>query len=276
MEKISEKILVVEAGRTERQYFSDLWRFRDLFMLLAWRDILVRYKQTVIGVAWSVLRPVLTMAIFTVVFGRLAKLPSDGIPYSVFVFAAMVPWQFFSHAVSEGSESLIANANMISKVYFPRLIVPTSSVLTCFVDFAISFCLLLGLMVWHGIPLSFRVLAIPGFLLLAVLGSLGTGYLLAALNVKFRDFRYVVPFVIQVGLYISPVGFDSRLVPDRWHLPYSLNPMVGIIDGFRWSLFGKRPPDTAGLAIGAAVCLVLFVGGLAYFRKTEKIFADVI
>src|SRR3982751_4622907 len=225
--------LIIEAGHTERNYWRDLFRYRELFYFLAWRDVLVRYKQTVIGVLWAVLRPLLTMIVFTIVFSRIAKLPAEGVPYPVMVFAAMLPWQLFATSLTEGSGSLIGNANLISKVYFPRLIVPASAVIVSFVDFAISMGLLAILMIWYHVWPSWTIFALPLFTLMALLASGGAGTWLAALNVKYRDFRYVVPFIVQLGLYISPVGFSSRIVPEGWRLLYSLNPMVGVIDGFR-------------------------------------------
>jgi len=242
----NQTVLTIEAGRTERHYWQDLWRYRELFYFLAWRDILVRYKQTVIGLAWALIRPLLTMIVFVFVFGKLAKLPSDGVPYPILVFAALLPWQFFSNAFTEAGNSLISNANMISKVYFPRLVVPTSAVIVSFVDFLISGIILVGL--W-----------------------------IAALNVKYRDFRYIIPFVVQFGLYVSPVGFSSNIVPEQWRLLYSINPMVGVIDGFRWAILGG---DTQlywpGFLLSLALVLVILVSGIIYFRKTEKTFADVI
>ena len=229
--------LVIEAGRTEAQYFRDLWRYRELFYFLAWRDILVRYKQTFIGVAWALIRPFLTMLVFTIVFGRLANLPSEGnAPYPILVFAAMLPWQFFANALAESSNSLINNANLISKVYFPRLVVPTSAVIVSFVDFLISGIILLGLMAWYTAVPSWRIRTLQRFVAISFAAAMGAGLWLAALNVQYRDFRYVVPFLIQFGLYISPVGFSSSIVPEQWRLVYSLNPMVGVIDGFRWEI----------------------------------------
>jgi lipopolysaccharide transport system permease protein len=269
--------LIIEAGHTERNYWRDLFRYRELFYFLAWRDVLVRYKQTVIGILWAVLRPLLTMAVFTFVFSRIAKLPADGVPYPVMVFAAMLPWQLFATSLSEGSGSLIGNANLISKVYFPRLIVPASAVIVSFVDFAISMVLLGVLMaiyrVWPGWP----ILMLPVFTGLALVASAGAGIWLAALNVKYRDFRYVVPFIVQFGLYLSPVGFSSNIVPEKWRLVYALNPMVGVIDGFRWSVSGGRttfPVQSLGIAL--VTSLVLLATGIWYFRKTERTFADVI
>src|SRR5438270_299912 len=228
--------LIIEAGHTERNYWRDLFRYRELFYFLAWRDVLVRYKQTVIGVLWAVLRPLLTMIVFTFVFSRIAKLPAEGVPYPVMVFAAMVPWQLFATSLSEGSTSLIHNSNLISKVYFPRLIVPASAVIVSFVDFAISMALLGVLMVIYKVWPGWPLLVLPLFTSMALLASAGAGTWLAALNVKYRDFRYVVPFLVQFGLYVSPVGFSSSRVPEKWRLLYDLNPMVGVIDGFRWSI----------------------------------------
>jgi lipopolysaccharide transport system permease protein len=234
-----ETELIIEAGRTEKNYWQDIWRYRELFYFLAWRDILVRYKQTAIGIGWALIRPFLTMVVFTVVFGRLANLPSDGVPYPILVFAAMLPWQLFSTALSECSNSLIANANLLSKVYFPRLVVPTSAVVVSFVDFAISGIILVALMVWFAYVPSWRIVTLPLFTLIALAASLGVGLWMASLNVQYRDFRYIVPFLVQFGLYISPVGFSSSIVPEQWRLLYSLNPMVGVIDGFRWAILGK-------------------------------------
>jgi len=268
--------LVIEAGRTERHYWRDLWKYRELFLFLAWRDILVRYKQTVIGVAWSVLRPVLTMVVFTVVFGRIAKLPSDGVPYPILVFSAMLPWHFFASAVSEGSNSLIENANMISKVYFPRLIVPASAVVVSFIDFLISLALLALLMAWYQFTPGPRVFLLPAFLLLAILVCMGLTLLLAAMNVRYRDFRYVVPFLIQFGLFISPVGFSLSVIPEHWRWLYSLNPMVGVIEGFRWSLLPDYAVDPRTLLSSVLISTIVLVAGAIYFRKTERSFADVI
>ncbi|MHB9094423.1 MAG: ABC transporter permease [Eubacteriales bacterium] len=277
MNKPVQHETIIEPGRGFEQYWQDLWNYRGLFYFLAWRDILVRYKQTVIGVAWSVIRPLLTMIVFTVVFGKLAKLPSGGAPYPILVFAAMLPWQFFANSLSESSNSLINNANMLSKVYFPRLIVPTSSVIVSLVDFLISFLLLVGLMAWYRFIPNVRILTLPLFLLLALLVAMGFGLWLAALNVKYRDFRYVVPFIVQFGLYISPVGFSSSIVPAKWRLLYSLNPMVGVIDGFRWAILGGEARlYWPGFLVSVALTLLIFLWGLRYFRKTERSFADVI
>ncbi len=274
----SPHYLRIEAGRTEAQYWQDIWRYRELFYFLAWRDILVRYKQTSIGVAWALIRPFLTMIVFTVVFGHLAKLPSDGdTPYPILVFSAMLPWQFFASALSECSNSLISNANLISKVYFPRLVVPTSAVIVSFVDFLISGIILLGLMTWYAFIPSWRILALPFFVSVAFAAAMGGGLWLAALNVQYRDFRYVVPFIVQMGLYISPVGFSSSVVPDQWRLLYSLNPMVGVIDGFRWSVLGDNAAlYWPGFILSMLLVSVFLMTGIIYFRQMERTFADVI
>ena len=274
-------ILRIEAGRSERHYWADLFRYRELFFFLAWRDILVRYKQTVIGVAWSVIRPLLTMLVFVVVFGRIAALPDNGVPYPILVFVAMLPWQFFSNALTESSNSLIVNANMVSKVYFPRLIMPASSVAVACVDFCISFVLLCGLMAIYKFAPSANLWAFPFFTLFAFVTALGPGLLLSSLNVKYRDFRYIVPFIVQFGLYISPVGFSSNVAREKlgdFALLYSLNPMVGVIDGFRWSICGseKFPLDLQALALSATVSVALLFFGIWNFRRTEREFADVI
>lgn len=270
--------LVIEAGRTEALYFQDLWRYRELFYFLAWRDILVRYKQTAVGVAWALIRPFLTMVVFTIVFGRLANLPTEGnAPYPVLVFAAMLPWQFFASALTECSNSLINNANLISKVYFPRLVVPTSAVIVSFVDFLISGIILLGLMAGYNAIPSWRIVTLPLFIAIAFAAAMGSGLWLAALNVQYRDFRYVVPFLVQFGLYISPVGFSSSIVPDRWRLFYSLNPMVGVIDGFRWAIIGGEVNFYwLGFSLSLLLVGVLLITGILYFRHMERTFADII
>lgn len=270
-------VVLIEAGRADARYWRDIWRFRELLFFLAWRDILVRYKQTVIGVTWSLIRPLLTMVVFTIVFGKLAGLPSNGVPYPILVFAALLPWQFFANSLSDSSNSLLSNAGMISKVYFPRLIVPASSIVVSIVDFLITFLLMLGLMVWFQVAPTWRLLLLPAFLLLALATALGAGLWLAALNIKFRDFRYIVPFIIQFGLYVSPVGFSSDLVPERWRLLYSLNPMVAVIDGFRWAIIGgEMQIYWPGFLVSCLLIALILLTGILYFRKTEKTFADVI
>lgn len=269
--------LVIEAGRSERQYWRDLWQYRELFYFLAWRDLLVRYKQTVVGVAWAVVRPILTMAILTVVFGRLAKMPSPGVPYPLLVFCGMLPWQFFATALSESGNSLVNNSNLISKVYFPRLVVPASSVIASLVDFFISAALLTLLMIWYRFLPAPQVVLLPVFVGLAFAAAFGVGLWVSALMVKYRDFRHILPFVTQLGFFISPVGLTSSVVPPEWRLLYSLNPMVGVIDGFRWAILGgSHELNYPSLAVSCAVIAVLLVTGISYFRKTERSFADVI
>ncbi|NHC38162.1 ABC transporter permease [Scytonema millei] len=269
--------LIIAAGRTEHQYWKDLWRYRELFYFLAWRDILVRYKQTAIGIAWALVRPFLTMIVFTVVFGKLAKLPAEGAPYPIMVFVAMLPWQFFASALAECSNSLISNANLISKVYFPRLIVPASAIVVSFVDFLVSGMILLGLMAWYNFIPSWRILTLPLFMAIAFVAAIGGGLWLSALNVKYRDFRFIVPFIVQFGLYISPVGFSSSIVPERWRLVYSLNPMVGVIDGFRWAILGGETQlYWQGFMLSVGLVTLLFASSIWYFRKVERSFADVI
>jgi lipopolysaccharide transport system permease protein len=269
--------LIIEAGRTEKQYWQDIWRYRELFYFLAWRDILVRYKQTVIGIIWALIRPFLTMVVFTVVFGQLAKLPSEGAPYPILVFSAMLPWQFFSNSLSECSNSLITNANLLSKVYFPRLVVPTSAIVVSFVDFMISGMILLALMAWYNFVPSWRILTLPLFIGIAFAASMGAGLWLASLNVQYRDFRFIVPFIVQFGLYISPVGFSSSIVPEQWRFIYSLNPMVGVIDGFRWAILGGESKlYLPGFILSMMLVVLLLLSGIWYFRKMEQTFADVI
>ncbi len=269
--------LIIEAGRSERQYWRDLWHYRELFYFLAWRDILVRYKQTAIGMAWALIRPFLTMVVFTVVFGKLAKLPSENAPYPILVFAAMLPWQFFANSLTESSNSLITNSNLIAKVYFPRLIVPSSAVVVSFVDFLISGMILLGLMAWYDFVPSWRILTLPLFIAIAFAASIGVGLWLAALNVKYRDFRYIVPFIVQFGMYISPVGFSSTIVPHKWRSLYSLNPMVGVIDGFRWAIIGGESNlYLPGFLLSLGLVALLLISGIWFFRKMERTFADVI
>lgn len=273
----AKQILIIEAGRTERHYWADLWRYRELLFFLAWRDILVRYKQTMLGVAWAVLRPLLTMLVFTLVFSKLAKLPSGGVPYPILVFAALLPWQLFASGMSDAGNSLLSNANMISKVYFPRLIVPVSAVIVSLLDFMISALLLAAIMVWYGFSPDWRIVTVPLFLVIAALTALGAGLWTAALSVKYRDFRFIVPFAVQLGLYASPIGFSSTVVPLEWRLLYSLNPMVGVIDGFRWAILGN---DASmywdGFILSLLVSILIFVSGVAYFRKVENSFADMI
>jgi lipopolysaccharide transport system permease protein len=275
---VHEKVLVIEPGRAEKNYWSDLWYYRELFIVLAWRDVSVRYKQTIIGFAWALLRPFLTVIIFTIVFGHLAGLPSDGsAPYALLVFAAMLPWSLFSNALSESSNSLISNANLIGKVYFPRLIIPAATLVTAFIDFLISFIILIGMMFYYQFAPGWQILLLPCFILLALLVSLGPGLWITALNVKYRDFRYIIPFVVQFGLYVSPVGFSSKIVPEQWRLLYSLNPMVGVINGFRWCILGGNSPIyMPGFLLSLSITAFFLYLGLTRFRKMEKNFADLI
>jgi lipopolysaccharide transport system permease protein len=271
-------VLVLEAGRAEQHYWHDIWAYRELFAILAWRDVAVRYKQTVIGVAWAVVRPFLTMVVFTVIFGRLARLPSEGgAPYPIMVFAGMLPWFLFSTILSEASNSLVGNANLVGKVYFPRIIIPTSSAVVALVDFAVNLVILFGLMTWYGFLPTWRIVLLPAFVFLTVLASLGPSFLMTALNVKYRDFRYIIPFVVQLGLYVSPVGFSSAVVPDEWRFWYSLNPVVGVIDGFRWCVLGGDSQlDLPGFLLSLVIIALFLWLGIVYFRRTERTFADLV
>jgi lipopolysaccharide transport system permease protein len=269
--------LIIEAGRSEREYWRDLWRYRELFYFLSWRDLLVRYKQTFVGVAWSLIRPLLSVVVLTVVFGKLGKMPAEGTPYPLLVFCGMLPWQFFSGALTESGSSLVSNSNLISKVYFPRLVVPASSVITSFADFLTSAVFLIVLMAWFKILPPIQIFLLPVFVILAFAASFGAGLWIAALMVKYRDFRIIVPFIVQFGFYISPVGYVSAIVPSRFRLLYYINPNVGVIDGFRWCILGREHLIYwPGLAISIVVIIGLVVSGVAYFRKTERTFADVI
>jgi len=280
-EKVSSErslVLVLEPGRADSHYWRDLWSYRELFAILAWRDVAVRYKQTVIGIAWAVVRPLLTMVVFTIVFGRLAGLPSEGsAPYAIMVFAGLLPWFLFSSILGEASNSLIGNANLIGKVYFPRIIIPVASAAVALVDFAINLVILIILMAWYGYAPGWQILALPFFVALAVLVSLGPALLITALNVKYRDFRYIVPFIVQLGLYVSPVGFSSAVVPAAWRFWYSLNPVVGVIDGFRWCILGGESTlYWPGFLVSLGVVAAFLWWGFVYFRRTEKSFADLI
>lgn len=275
---MTRNTLIIEPGLAEKHYWRDLWHYRELFFVLAWRDVAVRYKQTVIGLAWALLQPFLTMVVFTVVFGKLAKMPSDGdAPYALMVFAGMLPWQFFSTSLSSASQSLIGNANLVSKVYFPRLIVPTAAVVVSFIDFLISFSILVLVMIWYQFMPGWQILTLPFFVLMAFLAALGPGLWITALNVKYRDFRYVIPFVVSMGLYVSPVGFSSSIIPDQWRLLYSMNPVVGVIDGFRWAILGGEA-QIYWPGFMLSWCLIGFFLwlGIHQFRKMEKSFADLI
>lgn len=271
------RTLVLEAGRADRHYWRDLWQYRELFAILAWRDVAVRYKQTVIGVAWAVVRPLLTMVVFTLLFSRVARLPSVGAPYPIMVFTGMLPWFLFSTILTDASTSLIGNSNLVSKVYFPRIIIPTATAVVALVDTGINLVMLAILMVWFGFSPTWHVVFLPIFILYAALASLGPALLLTALNVKYRDFRYIIPFIVQFGLYISPVGFSSAVVPEKWRFWYYLNPVVGPIDGFRWCLLKTGiPPSATELGCSVVVTTVFLWIGVAYFRATERGFADII
>jgi lipopolysaccharide transport system permease protein len=272
------RVLVLEPGRSERDYWRELWRYRDLLRVLAWRDIAVRYKQTVIGAAWALIRPFLTMVVFTAIFGKLAKLPSEGTaPYAIMVFAGMLPWTFFSGALSDASNSLLAGANLISKVYFPRLILPMAAIGVALVDFAVNFAILIALMAWYRFMPSWQIVLLPIFMVIAIFASLGPALWLTALNVKYRDIRYIIPFLVQFGLYVSPVGYSSTVVPEQWRLVYSFNPVVGVIDGFRWCILGGQTElYLPGFLLSIAVAAALLWLGIRQFRKTENSFADLI
>lgn len=256
---------------------DELWAYRELIYFFAWRDVLVRYKQTVIGVAWAVIRPLIPMLIFTIVFGKVAKFPTGSIPYPLFALAGLLPWQLFATIFSEASNSVVGNSQLVSKVYFPRLIIPLSTAATALVDFAVSAALTLFLMLWYHVPIGRQIFGAIPILLLCLLFSLGTGIWFSALFVRYRDIRHVMPFVLQMGLYISPVGFPSSVIPERWRFLYSLNPMVGVIDGFRRTLFGgSQPPDFTALTISVVVAIAVLIGAMYYFRSTERVFADII
>lgn len=276
--KRSVKELVIEAGSAEKNYWQDLWRYRDLFYILSWRDIKVRYKQTAVGALWSVLRPLLTLIIFTLVFSYLANLRHDSgaAPYAIMVFAGLLPWQFFSNALSESTGSLLGNSNLITKVYFPRLIIPAASVITSLIDFAISFALMGLLFLYYLYIPSWQIIFLPLFLLLAFVCSMGAGLWITSLNVKYRDFRILVPFIVQLGIYVSPVGFSSERIPGNWRILYDLNPMVGVIDGFRWSIMGNHPFPVQSVGFAIVVSSALLWIGIYRFRSTEKSFADII
>lgn len=271
--------VIIEPGKSEKNYWKDLWRYRELFYILSWRDIKVRYKQTTLGFLWAIIRPLLTMLIFTIVFGRLAKMPTGGnAPYAIIVFAGLLPWQFFSNALSESSNSLIGNERLISKVYFPRLIIPVSSVITSFVDFLISFLILIVLFFFYGYAPPGTIFLMPLFWLLGFVASFGPGLYLTALNVKYRDFRYIIPFIVQFGLFISPVGFSSTVVPEKWRWAFALNPVVGVIDGFRWCIVKDAPNPMLDYPFYVSLVVILFFLWLSFyqFRKMEKKFADLI
>jgi lipopolysaccharide transport system permease protein len=275
---LGSRVLVLKAGRAEQHYWRDLWAYRELFAILAWRDVMVRYKQTVIGLAWVVVRPFITMVVFTVLFGRIANLPNETLaPYPIMVFAGMLPWFLFSTILSDASSSILGSSNLIGKVYFPRIIIPASSAVVALVDFTINLAMLVLLMIWYGVAPSWHIILLPGFIVLAISASLGPALLITALNVKYRDFRYIIPFIVQIGLYVSPVGFSSAVIPAQWRFWYSLNPVVGVIDGFRWCLLGGESVlYVPGFLCSLAAVGIFFWFGIAYFRRTERSFADLI
>lgn len=270
--------IIIEPGKVEKNYWKDLWKYKELFYILAWRDIKVRYKQTFIGASWGIIRPLLTMFIFTIIFNKIAKLEGPvNVPYSILVYTALLPWQFFSNALSESSSSLVSNSNLITKVYFPRLVIPFSSVVVSFIDFVISFAVLGILCIYFAFVPSWQIVFLPLFIIVSFLFSFGFGLLFTALNVRYRDFRFIIPFVIQLGLYISPIGFDSGVIPEQYRIWYDLNPMVAVIDGFRWCIVGGSIDLRFSTIIsGVIVSVVTVVFGIYYFRKVEKSFADFI
>jgi lipopolysaccharide transport system permease protein len=272
---ISRSLIIEPARGWEGLELRELWRYRGLLYFLTWRDVKVRYKQTLLGAAWAVLQPVLTMLVFSIIFGQLAKLPSEGIPYPIFTFTALLPWQLFAFALANSSNSLVGSQNLVSKVYFPRLVIPIASVLPGLVDFGISFVVLVGMMFFYQVPLTARILALPLLLILALASALAVGVWLSALNVQYRDVRYVVPFLTLFWQYATPVAYSSTLIPEKWRLLYGLNPMTGVVEGFRWALLGKGEIG-ALIWISAAIVLAMLVGGVAYFRRMEASFADVI
>jgi lipopolysaccharide transport system permease protein len=270
-------VLRIEPARRGIPFeLHELWEYRELLYFLIWRDIKVRYKQTVLGIVWAIIQPLMTMVIFTAIFGNLAKIPSDGLPYPIFTYTALLPWTYFAQAISRSGASLVSSANLIKKVYFPRLIVPLSAAVGPLVDFAIAFVILGGMMAWFGIVPTWRVLALPLFILMALVTALAVGLFLSALNVKYRDVGHVIPFLVQFWMYASPVVYPTSLVPERWRLLYSLNPMTGVIEGFRWALLGKESLDFGVIAASAVVVLALLFGGIVYFKQMEQTFSDVV
>jgi lipopolysaccharide transport system permease protein len=270
------ELLITPANRWIPLNLSELWEYRELLYFLVWRDIKVRYKQTALGAAWAVMQPLFMMLVFSLFFGRLAKVPSDGIPYPVFAFCALIPWQLFANALTESSNSLIGNQNLITKVYFPRLVIPLAAVLSGLVDFVIAFVILVGMMLYFGIVPGWSILVLPGFVLLAILTALAVGLWLSALNVQYRDVRYTMSFLIQFWLFATPVAYPSSLVPENWRAFYGINPMAGVVEGFRWALLGKTSPPGAMLWVSVVVVTILLIGGLYYFRRMEQQFADIV
>lgn len=287
MEKIStsssasldspEAHIVIEPARGWAALdLEEIWKYRELLFFLTWRDIKLRYKQTALGVAWAVLQPLLTMIIFSVIFGELAKLPSGGIPYPVFTYTALLPWQLFAFALTSSSNSLVGNQNLISKVYFPRLVIPFSSVIAGVLDFGVAFLVLLGMIIFYDIQISAAIFILPLFLMLTLASAMAVGLWLSALNVQYRDVRYAVPFLTQLWMYATPIAYSSELIPEKWRWLYSLNPMTGVVEGFRWVMLGESSLDTFSLGISAVVVVAFLVSGLYYFKRLEATFADVI
>jgi len=274
MEKNSFELTIKPAHGWISFRLGDLWKYRELLYFLAWRDVKVRYKQTALGVAWAVIQPLMTMVVFTVFFGKLAKIPSDGLPYPVFNFCALLPWTLFSRALNDSSNSLVANSNLISKIYFPRLVIPISATLAGLVDFGIAFLIFLGLMAYYGIVPSLAILSLPVFIILAVLTAIAVSLWLSALNVEYRDVRYTIPFLTQIWMFLSPIAYPSSMVPEKWRALYGLNPIAGVIEGFRWALLGTVRPDPTIVGVSVLIVVLLLVGGLAYFRRMERYFAD--
>lgn len=269
--------ITIEPGQSAHHYWRDLWRYRELFYFMAWRDVLLRYKRMTIGFAWAILRPLLTMLIFTLVFGKIAKLPSGGIAYPVLVYAGLLPWQFFATAFADAGTSLANKESIITKIYFPRLIIPASAVMVSFVDFLAASLVLVGLMLWYRIIPEWQILALPLFILIVFVVAIGAGLWISALSARYKDFRYIIPFIVQIGLFLSPVGFKSALVPEEWRWVYALNPMVGVIDGFRWSLLGVNNGGLElSVGIAAGMALFLLLTGGAYFRHTERSLAELL
>jgi lipopolysaccharide transport system permease protein len=270
-------VIVIEPSRGWVSLkLAEMWDYRELLYFLTWRDIKVRYKQTALGAAWAIIQPFFTMLVFSLFFGRLAKVPSDGIPYSMFSFAGLVPWTFFANGLSQSSNSLVGSSNLITKVYFPRLVIPVSAVISGVVDFALAFVVLLGMMTYYRVSPTINALLLPAFLLLAFLTSLGVGLWLSALNVEFRDIRYVLPFIVQFWMFATPITYPSTLLHEPWRTIYGLNPMVGVIEGFRWALFGTDTRPGPIVLASSAASLLILVGGAFYFRKMERTFADVV
>ncbi|MBD3183127.1 ABC transporter permease [Candidatus Poribacteria bacterium] len=273
----STPITVIKpSGKWSFPSFREVWKYRELLYFLVWRDVKVRYKQTILGAAWAVIQPFFTMVVFSIFFGRFAKVPTDGLPYPIFAYSALIPWHYFAHALSQSGQSLVREQRLITKVYFPRLVIPLAPMFSGLVDFAIAFILLIAMMIWYGIKPTIGILALPLWTILAMMTALAVGTWLSALNVKYRDVRYTIPFLTQLWLFSTPIAYSSSIVPERWRALYGLNPMVGVVEGFRWGLLGKAPPSMTMVLISAGVVLVLLIGGLVYFRRTERTFADIV